>query len=75
MASESISKRARHGFNATLEGESWLMHNSYADRGRCQSGLGAETGALVLIGDSKFGGGLGGYAQYIASVHPIGHMA
>lgn len=52
---------------ATLEGEHWLMHNGYA-QAEGVAGLDqvAETGCLVTIGYPKFGGGLGGYARYVA---------
>ena len=51
----------------TLEGEHWLMHNGYAQaEGVANLDKVPETGALVAIGYPKFGGGLGGYARYIA---------
>ena len=55
----------------TLEGESWLMHNGYAQaEGVANSDQVAETGCLVAIGFPKFGGGLGGYARFIAICPP-----
>jgi kynurenine formamidase len=51
----------------TLEGEHWLMHNGYAQaEGVANLDQVPETGCLVTIGYPKFGGGLGGYARYIA---------
>jgi kynurenine formamidase len=51
----------------TLEGEHWLMHNGYAQaEGVANLDQVAETGCLVTIGYPKFGGGVGGYARYIA---------
>lgn len=51
----------------TLEGESWLMHNGYAQaEGVAHLDLVAETGCLVTIGYPKFQGGLGGLARYLA---------
>ncbi len=50
-----------------FEGEHWLMHNGYAQaEGVANLDQVPETGALVIIGFPKFGGGLGGYARYIA---------
>jgi kynurenine formamidase len=55
----------------TLEGESWLMHNGFAQaEGVANLDQVPETGALVAIGYPKFGGGLGGYARYIAICPP-----
>lgn len=55
----------------TLEGESWLMHNGYAQaEGVANLDLVAETGCLVTIGYPKFQGGLGGYARYLALCPP-----
>lgn len=52
---------------ATLEGESWLMHNGYTQaEGVANLDQVAETGCLVTIGFPKLGGGVGGYARYIA---------
>jgi len=55
----------------TLEGEAWLMHHGYAQAEGVadMSGVPA-TGCLVEIGFPKFGGGLGGYARYIAICPP-----
>ncbi|OKH24919.1 cyclase [Hydrococcus rivularis NIES-593] len=51
----------------TLEGEAWLLHNGYTQaEGVANLDRVPETGALVAIGYSKFKGGLGGYARYIA---------
>jgi kynurenine formamidase len=51
----------------TLEGEHWLMHNGFAQaEGVANLDKVPETGALVIIGYPKFGGGVGGYARYIA---------
>lgn len=51
----------------TLEGEHWLMHNGYAQaEGVANLDQLPETGCLVAIGYPKFGGGLGGYARYVA---------
>lgn len=56
---------------ATLEGESWLLHNGYTQaEGVANLDKVPETGALVTIGYPKFGGGLGGYARYIAICPP-----
>ena len=50
-----------------LEGEDWLMHNGYTQaEGVANLDQVPEAGALVIIGYPKFGGGLGGYARYIA---------
>ena len=54
-----------------LEGEHWLMHHGYAQaEGVAHLDLVPETGALVTIGYPKLGGGLGGYARYIAICPP-----
>ena len=54
-----------------FEGEHWLMHNGYAQaEGVANLDQVPETGALVIIGYAKFGGGLGGYARYIAVCPP-----
>ena len=54
-----------------LEGEYWLMHNGYAKaEGVANLDQVPETGALVIIGYPKFGGGLGGYARYVAVCPP-----
>ena len=50
-----------------LEGEDWLMHNGYTQsEGVANLDQVPEAGALVVIGYPKFGGGLGGYARYVA---------
>ena len=55
----------------TLEGEDWLMHHGYAQaEGVAHLDEVPETGALVAIGYPKFGGGLGGYARYVAICPP-----
>lgn len=55
----------------TLEGEHWLMHHGYAQaEGVANLDRVPETGALVVIGYPKFGGGLGGYARYVAVCPP-----
>ena len=55
----------------TLEGEQWLMHHGYAQaEGVANLDKVPETGALVIIGYPKFGGGLGGYARYVAVCPP-----
>ncbi|WP_062210232.1 cyclase family protein [Aureimonas sp. AU12] len=55
----------------TLEGEYWLMHNGYAQaEGVANLDQVPETGALIAIGYPKFGGGLGGYARYVAICPP-----
>src|SRR5919197_6259095 len=55
----------------TLEGESWLMHHGYAQaEGVANLDQVPSTGCLVEIGYPKFGGGLGGYARYIAICPP-----
>jgi kynurenine formamidase len=54
-----------------LEGEYWLMHNGYAQaEGVANLDQVPETGALVIIGYPKFGGGLVGYARYVAVCPP-----
>ncbi len=54
-----------------LEGEHWLMHHGFAQaEGVANLDQVPETGALVIIGYPKFGGGLGGYARYIAICPP-----
>ena len=55
----------------TLEGEAWLMHHGYTQaEGVDNLDAVPETGCLVNIGFPKFGGGLGGYARYIAICPP-----
>lgn len=54
-----------------LEGEHWLMHHGFAQaEGVANLDKVPEAGALVIIGYPKFGGGLGGYARYIAICPP-----
>jgi kynurenine formamidase len=51
----------------TLEGEFWLMHNGFAQaEGVANLDQVPPTGCLLEIGYPKFGGGLGGYARFIA---------
>jgi kynurenine formamidase len=55
----------------TLEGEAWLLRNGYTQgEGIANLDQVPETGALVVIGYPKFGGGTGGYARYIAICPP-----
>ena len=55
----------------TLEGEAWLMHNGYTQaEGVTNLDQVPPVGALVAIGFPKFGGGLGGYARFIAICPP-----
>ena len=55
----------------TLEGEAWLMHNGYTQaEGVDNLDAVPETGCLISIGFPKFGGGVGGYARYIAICPP-----
>jgi kynurenine formamidase len=55
----------------TLEGEAWLMHHGYTQaEGVDNLERVPETGCLLNIGYPKFGGGLGGYARYIAICPP-----
>jgi kynurenine formamidase len=55
----------------TLEGEDWLMHHGYAQaEGVANLDRVPQKGALVEIGFPKFGGGLGGYARFIAICPP-----
>jgi kynurenine formamidase len=55
----------------TLEGEFWLMHNGFAQaEGVANLDKVPPTGCLLEIGYPKFGGGLGGYARYIAICPP-----
>ena len=55
----------------TLEGEDWLMHHGYAQaEGVANLDKVPQKGALVEIGFPKFGGGLGGYARFIAICPP-----
>ena len=51
----------------TLEGESWLMHHGFAQaEGVANLDQVPPTGCLIEMGFPKFGGGLGGYARFIA---------
>jgi kynurenine formamidase len=55
----------------TLEGEAWLMHHGYTQaEGVANLDRVPAAGCLVSIGFPKFGGGLGGYARYIAICPP-----
>lgn len=55
----------------TLEGEAWLLRNGYAQaEGVAHLDQVPETGALVEIGFPKIGGGLGGFARFIAICPP-----
>jgi kynurenine formamidase len=55
----------------TLEGEDWLMHNGFAQAEGVAdlSGVPA-TGCLVNMGFPRFGGGVGGYARFVAICPP-----
>jgi kynurenine formamidase len=55
----------------TLEGEAWLMHNGFAQAEGVAdlSGVPA-TGCLLNMGFPRFGGGVGGYARYVAICPP-----
>ncbi len=55
----------------TLEGEAWLMHHGYTQaEGVAHLDQVPETGALIVIGYPKLGGGTGGYARFIAICPP-----
>ena len=55
----------------TLEGEHWLMHHGYAQaEGVANLDEVPPKGALINIGYPKFGGGLGGYARFVAICPP-----
>jgi kynurenine formamidase len=55
----------------TLEGEAWLMHHGYTQaEGVANLDKVPETGCLLNIGYPKFGGGVGGYARYVAICPP-----
>jgi kynurenine formamidase len=55
----------------TLVGEDWLMHHGYAQAEGVASLAGVPaTGCLVEIGFPRFGGGVGGYARFIAICPP-----
>ena len=50
-----------------LEGEHWLLHHGYTQaEGVTNLDKVPEKGCLITIGFPKFGGGLGGYARFIA---------
>ncbi|MBA3262343.1 MAG: cyclase family protein [Thermoleophilaceae bacterium] len=55
----------------TLEGEAWLMHNGFAQAEGVAdlSGVPA-TGCLVNMGFPRFGGGVGGFARFVAICPP-----
>src|SRR3954466_2061585 len=55
----------------TLEGESWLMHNGFAQAEGVAdlSGVPA-TGCLVNMGFPRFGGGVGGFVRFVAICPP-----
>lgn len=55
----------------TLEGEAWLMHNGFAQAEGVAdlSGVPA-TGCLVNMGFPRFGGGVGGFARFVAVCPP-----
>ena len=55
----------------TLEGEAWLMHHGFAQAEGVAdlSGVPA-TGCLVNIGFPRFGGGVGGFARFVAICPP-----
>ena len=55
----------------TLVGEDWLMHHGYAQaEGVANLDKVKQKGCLVEIGYPKFGGGLGGYARFVAICPP-----
>jgi kynurenine formamidase len=55
----------------TLEGEHWLMHHGFAQaEGVDNLDKVKPKGCLIEIGYPKFGGGLGGYARFIAICPP-----
>src|SRR5215211_7936871 len=55
----------------TLEGEDWLMHHGYAQaEGVANLSKVKPKGCLLEIGYPKFGGGVGGYARFIAICPP-----
>jgi kynurenine formamidase len=55
----------------TLVGEDWLMHHGYAQaEGVANLDEVPATGALIEIGFPKFGGGVGGYARFVAICPP-----
>lgn len=55
----------------TLEAEAWLLRHGYTQaEGVANLDRVPETGALVAIGFPKLGGGVGGYARFIAICPP-----
>jgi hypothetical protein len=55
----------------TLEGEAWLMHNGFAQAEGVADLSGVPpTGCLLEMGFPRFGGGVGGYARYVAICPP-----
>jgi len=65
--SSSTDMSPSHGLDAEPRRRIWLMHNGYAQaEGVTNLDKVPEAGALVIMGYPKFGGGLGGYARYIA---------
>ena len=57
--------------SADAGGESWLMHHGYAQaEGVANLDKVPPTGCLVDIGYPKFGGGVGGYARFVAICPP-----
>lgn len=56
---------------ASFKSEAWLLRNGYTQaEGVANLDQVPEAGALVAIGYPKFGGGVGGYARYIAICPP-----
>ena len=55
----------------TLEGEDWLMHHGYAQAEGVANLSGVPaTRCLLEIGFPRFGGGVGGYARFVAICPP-----
>jgi kynurenine formamidase len=55
----------------TLEGEDWLMHHGYAQAEGVANLAGVPASRCLLeIGFPRFGGGVGGYARYVAICPP-----
>jgi kynurenine formamidase len=55
----------------TLEGEDWLMHNGFAQAEGVADLEGVPaTGCLVNMGFPRFGGGVGGFARFVAICPP-----
>jgi kynurenine formamidase len=55
----------------TLEGEAWLMHNGFAQaEGLADLSGVPATGCLLNMGFPRFGGGVGGFARYVAICPP-----